>query len=83
MKLKIKELEKIERINSCNMLKKNWLIKKERRMVRELKGRDINKENLNDNENNRIIEKSIEIESDRIIKILYIDDDYEKKLKEF
>jgi hypothetical protein len=52
-------------------------------MVRELKGRDINKENLNDNENNRIIEKSIEIESDRIIKILYIDDDYEKKLKEF
>jgi len=83
VQLKLQELEKIESINRCHMLKTTCLLKTARSLVRDFPGRDIPPETFTAHETTRIIEHSIALERDRLLQLLSLADDYEQTLKEF
>lgn len=83
VQLKLQELEKIETINRCHMLKTTCLLKTARSLVRDFPGRDIPPETFTAHETTRIIEHSIALEHDRLLQLLSLADDYEQTLKEF
>lgn len=83
VQLKLQELEEIESINRCHMLKTTCLLKTARSLVRDFPGRDIPPETFTAHETTRIIEHSIALERDRLLQLLSLADDYEQTLKEF
>ena len=83
VQLKLQELEKIESINRCHILKTTCLLKTARSLVRDFPGRDIPPETFTAHETTRIIEHSIALERDRLLQLLSLADDYEQTLKEF
>ena len=83
VQLKLQELEKIESVNRCHMLKTTCLLKTARSLIRDFPGRDIPPETFTAHETTRIIEHSIALERDRLLQLLSLADDYEQTLKEF
>lgn len=81
--LKLQELEKIETVNCCHMLKTSCLLKTARSLVRDFPGREIPPETYTAHETTRIIEHSVSLERERLLQLLSLADDYEQTLKEF
>lgn len=81
--LKLQELEKIETVNHCHMLKTSCLLKTARNLVRDFPGREIPPETYTAHETTRIIEHSVALERERLLQLLSLADDYEQTLKEF
>lgn len=80
---KLQELENIETVNCCHMLKTSCLLKTARKLITDFPGREIPPETYTAHETTRVIEHSVALERERLLQLLSLADDYVQTLKEF
>lgn len=80
---KLKQLEELENMNRCHMLKTVHLMATARGLMRDFPSREVPQEMYNSHEQTKLIDHIIGMERDKVLQLLSLADEYEQTLQEF